>query len=65
MGKWILWGFISILLLISFSPLGLAALIIGPILLLKDNTIAQNKARREQYIDDVHTIAEHMRNKDK
>ncbi len=65
MKKWILWGFISLILLVFFWPLGLAALIIGPMLLLKDTTIAENKARQEQYMEDVHTIAEHMRQEKK
>ena len=56
MEKWILWGVVSFILLVLCPPVGLAVLIIGAIRLGKEIS-----DKRKQYINDVHTIAEHMK----
>lgn len=61
MEKWILWGIASFLLLVLFWPVGLAVLFIGLIRLIMSIATAQSREQRKQYTEDVHTIAEHIR----
>lgn len=60
MGKWTLWGITSFILLVLIWPVGLAVLIIGGMRLAKETS-----EKKKQYMDDVHTIAEHMRQENK
>lgn len=61
MDKKLTWGIASVVTILLFWPIGLIVFFGGLVYFLASN----KRSKRQQYMDDVHTIAEKMRKEER